>query len=73
MNSKCSRSQSGFNFLIRHSDSDLENWRLADAEKAFSRCCDCIADWFLDYKTEIHNNLHGSVAAALISLMQLEL
>lgn len=70
---KCSESQSGFIFLFVNSESGLDNWRSVEAEQTFFRCCDCITNWFLDYKIEICNNFHGSVAAESISLMELEL
>lgn len=60
-------------FLFVNSDSGLDNWRLVEAEQTFSRCCNCITNWFLDYKIEICNNFHGSVAAESIFLMELEL
>lgn len=60
-------------FLFVNFDSGLDNWRWAEGEQTFSRCCDCITNCFLDYKIEICSNFHGSVAAESISLMELEL
>lgn len=59
-------------FLFVNFDSTLDNCRLVEAEQPFSSCCDCITNWFLDYKIEICNNFHGSVVAESISLMELE-
>lgn len=58
--------------LFVSSDSGLENWRLDETEQIFSRCCDSTTGRILDYKIEICNNFHGSVAAESISL-ELEL
>lgn len=55
-------------FLFVSSDSGLENWRLDETEQIFSRCCDSTTGRILDYKIEICNNFHGSVAAESISL-----
>lgn len=63
----------GLSFLFVNSHPGLENWRVDETEQIFSRCCDCTTDWFPDYKIEICNNFHGSVAAESISLMELEL